>query len=369
VAISAIAASLEQKVWVRTMGMPLYPNLFIGLVGPPGAGKTLPIIGMSRLFASLEEHFISPSSISNAALTDCLMEAKRRIVRPALNPPYTEFNSLYVISRELGVLLPGYDTEFMSSLNDLYDCGLYSQRRRGGGIKFEIPNAQINLLAATTPSFLNGLLPEGAWQQGFTSRTIFVYSGASQPKNIFDDITGDDSLSRALKSDLKIISELYGKLEFTEPAVSTIKAWHMSGGPPAPEHPKLTSYVTRRTEHLLKLSMVAAIVRSSSTMTIELEDFQTALDWLLEAESFMPDIFRAMRSGGDSTVIEETWHFVWQIFTKEKKPVQEHRVIGFVHERTPSHNVMKILDLMVRSKLLIYDPVNMTYSPAPRVPR
>jgi len=259
----------------------------------------------------------------------------------------------------------------MSSLNDLYDCGKYSQRRRGGGINFEIPNAQINLLAATTPSFLNGFLPEGAWQQGFTSRTILIYSGASEPKDIFDEPYGDDRLSRDLINDLKTVSQYYGKLEFSEEAVRTIKSWHMSGGAPTPEHPKLLSYNTRRTEHVLKLSMVAAVARGNSAMTIELEDFQTALNWLVEAESFMPDIFRAMRAGGDTAVIEDTWHFVWSTYAKNKKKVPEHWLIEFVHQRTPSHNVMKIIELMVRSKLLIetVEATGSSYSPAPRNPK
>jgi len=350
------------------MGMPLYPNLFVGLVGPPGAGKTLPIMGMSRIYKELEDHKISPSSISNAALTDCLDEATRRIVMPMSDPSYVEFNSLYVVSRELGVLLPSYDSEFMSSLCDLYDCGLYTQRRRTKGIDIKIPNAQINLLAATTPSYLNGFLPEGAWQQGFTSRTIFVYAGNSEPKNIFDDPTGTPKLSRDLVDDLKIIAEYYGKLEFTEAAVEAIKAWHFAGGPPVPEHPKLSSYCARRTEHLLKLCIVAALSRGNFKMEIEVGDFQTALDWLIEAEFFMPDIFRAMKSGGDQNVIEETWHFIYTIAMKERKPLQEHRVVGFVAEKTPSHNVMRILELMVRSKFLVWDEITRTYAPTQKKP-
>lgn len=348
--------------------MPLYPNLFVGLVGPPGAGKTLPIMGMSRIYKNLEDHKISPSSVSNAALTDCLVDAARHIVRPMSDPSYVEFNSLYVVSRELGVLLPAYDSEFMSSLCDLYDCGIYSQRRRTKGIDIKIPNAQINLLAATTPSYLNGFLPEGAWQQGFTSRTIFVYAGNSEPKDIFNDPAGSPNLSRDLVDDLKVIAQYYGKLEFTADAVQAIKAWHLAGGPPTPEHPKLTSYCARRTEHLLKLCIVAALSRGNTRMEIELEDFQTALDWLVEAEYFMPDIFRAMKSGGDSAVIEETYHFLYQIAVKEKKGVAEHRVVAFVHERTPSHNVMRILELMVRSKHIIWDEITRTYMPATHRP-
>jgi hypothetical protein len=284
------------------------------------------------------------------------------------NNLFVDFNSLYVISRELGVLIPGYDSEFMSSLCDLYDCGTYSQRRRTHKINIQIPNAQINLLAATTPSYLSSFLPEGAWQQGFTSRTFFVYSGAAEPKDVFSDPSGNGTLFRTLTNDLTAIAGCYGKLEFTPEAAHTIKEWHFAGGPPVPEHPRLASYCARRTQHVLKLSMVAAMARSDFYMTIELQDFQTALNWLVEIEEAMPDIFRAMRSGSDNTVIDEISHFVFQIYAKEKKIIQEHRVVGFAHERTPSHNVMKLLDLMVKSKYLVYhnEAMGTGYTPGRR---
>ena len=48
-AISYVAAALERKVWVRTMGSDLYPNLYTFLVGPPGVGKGVAIAAGERL--------------------------------------------------------------------------------------------------------------------------------------------------------------------------------------------------------------------------------------------------------------------------------------------------------------------------------
>lgn len=64
------------------------------------------------------------------------------------------FNSLTIVSNELGVLLPEYDPAMMSKLTDIYDGKGYSERRRTKDLNFKIDAPQINLIAATTPSFL-----------------------------------------------------------------------------------------------------------------------------------------------------------------------------------------------------------------------
>lgn len=362
-AISTIGAVLERKVWVMLSGGEIYPNVYTVLVGPPGSGKTEAIKHSSRFWRKLKDHHKSPTSLSKAALIDSLDDAKRRIVRPGSNPEYTEFNSLFIISGELGVLLPSYDNDFMNVLTDIYDCQTYHERRRGKELNIEIPHPQFNILAGTTPSYLNGVMPEGAWNQGFISRVFLVYSGAKSPSDLFESPT-TSSLSSDLQSDLELIGKQFGKIGFTSSARDVIRAWHLSGGAPIPEHPRLTHYNSRRSIHLIKLCMIAAA--SKGLMTIDLPELQDAMNWLTEAEATMPDIFRSM-GRGDSATIENTWYFVWQTYMKEKKPVSEARVIAFLAEQTPSHNVMKIIEMMTRGKLLIpeYGDV-LTYKPAPR---
>jgi hypothetical protein len=284
-------------------------------------------------------------------------------------PPYVEFNSLMVLAGELGVLLPIYDNDFMNVLTAIYDCYPYAERRRSKDLKIAIPSPQLNLFAATTPSYLNALLPEGAWDQGFISRMILVYSGERILSPLFMEDSRDEAMYSALLTDLKIIGEYYGQLTFDNDAAERISNWHTMGGPPVPEHPKLAHYVTRRTAHALKLSMVAAACRGDFNYDISLSDVETALTWLLEAENAMPDIFRSMNSGGDSAAIEDTWYMVWQTFSKEKKPVSHARVVAHLRARVPSHSVDKIIDIMVKSEMLKLELTSggQVYRPAPKL--
>src|SRR6266576_809623 len=161
-AISTIAAAIERKVWVKTASGNLYPHLFVILVGLPGSGKTVAMNAGVSLFKELitdQGPHLSPTSMSAASMSDALASAVRKILRPTENPAFVEFNSLFIASRELGVLMPMYDNSFMSTLTDIYDGEEYRQTRRVKSIDFTIQSPQINLLAATTPSYLNKFLP------------------------------------------------------------------------------------------------------------------------------------------------------------------------------------------------------------------
>src|SRR5262245_36320651 len=92
-AISVLSSVLERKVWNRTKGRPLYPNLYIVLVGTPGAGKSAIVSYCEKLLRALEEIHVAPSSVTSASLVDALQLASRKI----LHPYFFQFNSLQVL--------------------------------------------------------------------------------------------------------------------------------------------------------------------------------------------------------------------------------------------------------------------------------
>jgi len=344
VAISFVAAAMERKIWVRTMGSALYPNLFTILVGPPGIGKGQAIHLGEIILRSVPGIVVGPSDMTAASMIDALNEAVRKVVLIG-NPPLLEFNALTVISRELGVLIPAWETSMMNNMTDIYDGFTIDQKRRGKDIRIKIPNPQINLLGACTAAYLNEVIPAGAWDQGFISRTIMVYSGEKMIRDPFIDDNMVATVGRFhndLLHDLKSVAATIGQMAFTTPAALAIKAWIKSGCAPEPQHQKLQFYNARRIAHLLKLCMVASISRSNDKI-ITIEHYSEALNWLTEVERYMPDIFKSMISGGDSSAMEEAWNYVWLCYSKEKKPIAEHRIVHFLRERVPAHSVMRVL--------------------------
>lgn len=356
--IGILSAVMEQKIWVRTKGSNLYPNTYLILVGPPGVGKSAVLSASERMMRAVPELHVAPSSVTGASLIDTLAMSQRKL----LNPVFIQFTSLQVIASELGVFLPAYDPSFMNILQKMYDREPYEERRRTGKVNHvKIDNPNISILGGTTPSYLNSFLPEGAWDQGFTSRTIFVYSGEPVEVPIFSE-EGDfellEHLYIDLLHDLKSIGSLYGKMTWTKEAAEAITSWDRAKLAPVPDHGKLAHYNSRRLAHALKLCMIASISRSNE-LEVTLEDFQTAQDWLLQAEAFMPDIFRSMGVSGDARAIEDTWYFILQVYNKESRaPIAEHRIVSFLKDRVPTHAVTKVIEIMVKSNMLKQDYKN-----------
>lgn len=347
--ICTLAGALERRVWVYTRGSELYPNLYVFLVAPPGVGKSLLTSVAQDLFYGHEDLHVAPTNVSKASLIDALFGAERMIT---VGLERKQYNSLMIIANELGALIPSYESDFINTLTDIYDNKPYMETKRTKNLEIEIPKPQLNILAATTPSWLTDLLPKGAWDQGFLSRTILIYAGRSKPVSLFAQTELDPKMIRELKQTFNKIVNIYGKYEFTPEAAKVIDEWHLNGCRPAPTHPKLLHYNTRRTAHVLKLSMVAAVARQQEKLIIELEDFQTALGWLTEAEAYMTDIFKDMDSGGTQQVIEEIWYDIWRLYMKKSQAIPETQVLQIIQTKAPVQQVLLFLDLMKQAGIL-----------------
>lgn len=354
-AIFVLSAVCERKTWLKTVKGKTFPNQFIVLVGGPGVGKTLCTQLIRELLGELNTPetpmFLAPTSVTKASLIDALAESDRRIVKPLETPSIISYNTLTIVPNEFGVFLPSWENDFMSVMTDLWDGNAYHETRRTHKINIDVKNTNLNLFSATTPSYMNNLLPEGAWEQGFMARVLLAYSGESEVVDLFAEFDYDDELYDALVHDLREVYKIWGEMTISQEVRDGVMEWARAGGPPAPDHPKLAHYATRRLHHLVKLMMVASI-STGNDRVIELEHFAEALDWLIELEATIPEIFKAMKTGGDGRAIEECWHFAYTIFMKSSQPVAEHRLVHFLQERVPAHTVGRILEVMERAHLL-----------------
>jgi len=90
-------------------------------------------------------------------------------------------------------------------------------------------------------------------------------------------------------------------------------------------------------------------------LVIEEQDFQTALEWMIEAEAHMPEIFRSMKADtSDAKVIEDVWHLVQQWGIRQKgKPMPRVGLIRFMQGRVPSYQIETIIKTMVDSGMIV----------------
>lgn len=351
--IACLAGALERKVWLNLFGnLKLFPNFYVILVAGPGVGKTATTTACRSFWHFLEEEenfHVSSDSLTKASFIDELEEATRAIYKKSFAETY---NSLLVASNELGTLLPEYDRSFMSTLTDLWDGMGYSELRRSTKRKVEIKDPFVNIIAATTPSFLNETLPPGAWDQGFLARTMLIYSGERQKRKLFTGPGQDPKLKQSLSEDLARIANLTGQIGVDEDTTEMLEAWFEVSEDDAPTYPKLLHYNQRRVMHMMKLCMVFSISRSDE-LVIRQPDFERALKTLLEAERYMPDIFKAMAKNSDAQAIDETWYACFRLYKRHNDtPIPEAKVFNLLTDKTPAHNVMRLIEIMKKSGIL-----------------
>lgn len=332
---------MEMRTWLHTSSA-LYPNLYVFIVGNPGVGKNRIIRVAKRYMNEIPEFHFAPTSLTGAALVDTLAASKRFIAR--LPDPPLEYYNTTITAEELTAFMHKYDDEMVGLLSAFYDPDPYAQSRRGNNLKIKIDRPQVNLISGTTPSNLIGLMPESAWDQGFTSRVILVHSD--------ERIVGDDfaakarDLDRDLIHDIKMIGALSGEFKVTTEYRNAVNDWRALGEPPVVNHPKLLHYKTRRRVHLYKLSMVSAADRGD-VLLLTKDDFNRAMGWLVEAEAYMPDIFTAGSTGTDARAIDEIAHYI--SVADKGDGVPEHQIINFARTRVPLQSILRVIEIMVAS--------------------
>lgn len=328
---------MEQKTWITTSDR-LYPNLYTILVGHPGVGKTRTIMSGRKFLAELPEFHIAPTSMKMASLVDALLAAKRTII--ALPEPAMEYHSMSLLVDEWTAFMHAFDDELVGGLTTFYDVVVpYEHHRRGKDIRIKIPRPQLSILAGSTPSNLIKFMPEGAWDQGFTSRVLLIYSDERFVGDDFAQTTRD--LPEEMIYDLKLIYALQGEFQISKEYRELVNAWRASNEEPKPSHPKLVHYNTRRRAHLYKLSMVASVNRGGD-LVLRADDFRSALFWLGEAEMTMPAIFEAGASSVDARAMDELVDWL----RTQKGPVPQHRLIHRATRLFPLHAVTKVIDLL-----------------------
>lgn len=344
-AIATVAAALEQRVWMTTNRGVLVPNVYCFLVANPGVGKTITIAEVERYYLEIPEPHKAPTSLTGASLVDALVKAKRFV--PEVKDPRDgegplDYNSMFITADEITAFMHDHDARTVGLMSAFYDPREYGEWRRGNDLKLKIRYPQLNILCGTTPSNLMKLMPEYAWDQGFTSRVVMVFSDERGEGDDFS--TMDTSLNPALVHDLRVISSLVGPFTVSQQYVDAVTDWRRAGQSPCPTHPKLLHYATRRRVHLYKLSMVSAVDRSDG-LAIVREDFDRALSWLLEAEATMSDIFKAGTGGADQKAMDEIFHYVLMSCAGGRK-IAGYKIVNFAKARLPLTSIDKVIKTM-----------------------
>lgn len=357
-AYSTIAGALERRVWTSIAGQVLYPNTIVILVSPPGIGKSNAIKEVLYFWVKVGVFNLAPNGMTKAAFIDQMLGKVR-----SFNYKGFEFmtHPLLMGLTEFGTLFPQYDREFLNVLNQIYDCEEtpYADRTRKGGL-VTVDRAHLSMIAGTQPSYLGDILPDTAYGMGFLSRTIMVYAGEKPATKLFgDEATRDEELDKKLQKDMKSISKLVGPFKWSDEAKEFLEEWNKDMNKDAPTHPRLRNYNPRRLIHTAKIAMSVAASRGNG-MLGSLDDLQTAKALLMQAEQFMPEIFKEMIVSQDASEIEEIHRFMFSFCTaKDTGAVPEHELLQYIAQKVPVNKIDYFMKILQNSGMIKSEGLNL----------
>lgn len=279
-AVSTIAAVLQRKVWIDERVFQWTPNFYIIFVGPPGvvAKSTTVRIG-ANLLREIPGVIFGPNSLTWAALTESLASAQRGIPldNKGIEGELLHMSSITCSINELGTFLDPNDRKLVDVFTDLWDgqIGVWEHATKTSGTT-KINNPWLNVIGATTPSWLKNNFPESMVGGGLTSRIIFVYGDQKRsfipyPSQVQ---TKEEQaiLERKLIDDLNDMNEMIGEYILTPEALAWGAAWyedHWTNKNEELASDRYEGYIARKQTHLHKLAIVLAASQRSELIITE----------------------------------------------------------------------------------------------------
>ena len=301
-AICCISGAMQRRVYMPwEVDAPIFPNLYVVLVGHSGLGKGRSMLPAISLFNDIGLP-VAPTAITIEQLIVFMGNTTSDFVDRSTGQAVMH-SSIQIFSEELSVLLGHKDIGKLSLLTHLFDNDeLFEKQTKTCG-EDSLPNVCVNLLGASAPDWFPTMIPQEAMGGGFTSRIIFVVervkyqiiSRPAQGKHLKD-------LRHALVTDLRKIAAVTfnGPLTFSAEGWKAWDKYYFDQENnikkdiwPVPDL-IFRGYCNRRALHIRKLAMVFAVSRGDFNWSIEPRDLQNAIGVLRNAEKKMPRLFHGV---------------------------------------------------------------------------
>lgn len=373
-AIGMLGAWLGRDVYAKFGTAKLYANQYIMLLGDAGSKKSTAIKAAKRIAKLAGYQNFSAEKISKEKFLTELSKQSKGMATSGYNNILDEqlfgdiedcdYRATWICADEFNDFFANNIFEFVSTLGVLWDYeGKYENQVKHGE-SVVIPNPYVSILSGNTPTTFSTTFPVEAIGQGFFSRLLAVHIKSSgrkitRPKEPTEEDT--DALVERL---LEIKNFHTGEVEITEESWTLLDRIYQNWKP-IPDS-RFESYSNRRLTHLVKLSLIHAVSRLSTTIDpIDVRRANTVLDY---TEHFMPDAFgefgTARNSGMTHKIIKElelstslmTIHDLWakmQLDFDKVETFQNH-VMGMVQAGKLQFSGDKLLP----QKRILHTPVN-----------
>lgn len=280
-----IGACLQRRVWLYDAEMPLYPNQYMCMVGPPGLGKGLvlgPIATILRhhkyekgqlIKTSIGQEYpplyaMGADSITFEELMANVGDSARRIPTPE-NLVYMHCSYTFVLE-ELSSLFKHKTSDVIKFLQNAYDCKDYEYRTKTSGRDI-LRRLCFSFLAGTQIDFLKEAGESKLFGQGFASRTLFLFETEERFSRFhISEFTDEQKQAYVdILAWVKQLSTIYGPITYSKDTYKFLETWYEDEFVPARKRasPRMLDYMARKKVIMLKL---ATAIHFSENLTREI---------------------------------------------------------------------------------------------------
>jgi len=296
---SAIAAVLQRRAWLDMVRFRWYPNMFVLLIAPPGIVQKSTTIDLSMSLlkevpgVTFGPHIATWESLVarfGTSLTKFDYQDKTYV-----------HSSLTLAAGEFGNLFDPDDRKLVDVFVRLWDCpdGPFNKETKGSGCD-SVLNPWINMVAATTLSWIGENCSRYIIGGGFLSRCIIVYADKKQNLIAYPDehfVENYASRRAALIADLVDMQEnIIGEFKVTADAREWGREWYRQHYEEDAKQMNMAlfgGYLSRKQAHIHKLAMINSASKGNNR-TISLNDLQTAEMFVTELEEPMRTVFESV---------------------------------------------------------------------------
>ena len=305
--VSTIAGALRRRVWIDQRHFQWTPNFYVILVAKPGvATKSTSLkIGMSML-EEIEGINFGPNSMTWQALVKAFEDSAEMVplddvTENPLTAKYEHMSCITCSVGELGTFFDPADRKMTDVLTDLWDGqkGIFrhSTKTQGG---VQIENPWLNVIAATTPSWIAQNVPESMIGGGLTSRMLFVFASDKRkliayPSEVTESDLYEEERAK-LVEDLKDIAKLKGEMRLSPEAIQLGSDWytrHWKVKPESLASERFEGYLARKQTHIHKLA-IALSAAESNELIITAEQLDLAITLVTALEEDMLSVFQSI---------------------------------------------------------------------------
>lgn len=319
-ALFLLSSAVKREAWVKWHPRPLFPNLYMIVIGPAGRVKKttavadlgLPILEQFPRYitdvniAAMKKIAIMKDKATPEALLDGMLPENRpgddhfllddrgEFIKDRQGKAlvYRKTSETAIVISELSTFLTkrSYGEGTLQLLIDLYDCrDEWEWRTKGQGVK-KLKNTYTTFMAGTTVDGMRSSIPEAAMGDGFMSRTIPVYVPYTKRKYPYPHLVkGAPDTQEMAKRLAWVVTNAVGEYGLSPEADREYQKWYQYHHRSMDDNPGLSGAMSRMSTNLLKVALMFRLNRYEAMFpVIELCDLEDAIQLMDVTYSSMP---------------------------------------------------------------------------------